>query len=171
MRILVVYASKHGATREIAEHIARALNDKRLDTDLRPVDGSADPADYDAVVLGSAVYFGSWMKEATEFAHRYRSVLVGRPVWLFSSGPIGDTPVAEPKQIVELRARLAPRDHHDFRGALDRHRLTLPERAIVRAMKAPAGDFREWNAIERWAASIAEALKPSVVTPVDTTTR
>jgi hypothetical protein len=30
---------------------------------------------------------------------------------------------------------------------------------IVRALKAPTGDFRDWDSIEAWADSVAETLK------------
>jgi menaquinone-dependent protoporphyrinogen oxidase len=54
--------------------------------DVGAIDG------YDAVVLGSAVYLGNWMKPAKEFAVREAAALAAVPVWLFSSGPIGSPP-------------------------------------------------------------------------------
>jgi menaquinone-dependent protoporphyrinogen oxidase len=38
-------------------------------------------------------------------------------------------------------------------------KLNLPEKLIVKGIKTPVGDFRDWNAITAWAAAIAEALK------------
>jgi len=55
---------------------------------IQAVDG------FDAVVLGSAVYAGHWLKPARELVDRSRDALAARPVWLFSSGPIGDPPQA-----------------------------------------------------------------------------
>jgi menaquinone-dependent protoporphyrinogen oxidase len=51
-----------------------------------------DPASFDAVVLGSAVYAGRWLDPARQYAALYADVLRARPVWLFSSGPIGNPP-------------------------------------------------------------------------------
>jgi menaquinone-dependent protoporphyrinogen IX oxidase len=48
-----------------------------------------DPVGYDAAVIGSAAYYFHWMKPATEFVCRNRDTLTSRPVWLFSSGPLG----------------------------------------------------------------------------------
>ena len=161
MSILVAYASKHGATRGIAEHIAQTLRDRGREADVVPMDAVEHLGTYDAVVLGSAVYYGSWMKEAVEFVRRNRAALAERPVWLFSSGPLG-TEVhdseEQPKEIGELQAAIGTRGHRLFFGALDPHVLSFPERMVVKAVRAPEGDFRDWEAIDAWAEGIAREL-------------
>lgn len=172
MAILVTYASKHGATQEIAERIADRLRASGAEVEMYPVKSAGDLAGYDAFVIGSAVFYGSWMKEATSFVMRNRSVLAGQPVWLFSSGPLGtDTTdaegndlleVAEPKQIAELKEVVQPRDHRVFFGALRRSTLGFAER-VVSALPAgrdllPEGDFRDWADIDAWADHIAVEL-------------
>jgi len=89
MAVLVAYASKHGSTQGIAERIAEKLRQLGKEAEARPVDAVEDPESYEAFVIGSAVYYGSWLKEATEWVYRNQAVLAGRPVWLFSSGPLG----------------------------------------------------------------------------------
>jgi menaquinone-dependent protoporphyrinogen oxidase len=175
MPILVAYASKHGATGQIAERIAATLRAAGLAARVRPIEAVGDPAGYDAVVLGSAVYFGSWRKEATAFVRRHRAVLAGRPVWLFSSGPLGAAAAdaqgrdlraaAIPKEIAEVTEAIHPRDHRVFFGALDHTRLGFPER-LVRALPAGRallieGDFRDWADVGSWAEGIARELAPS----------
>ena len=65
MKVLIAYASRHGSTKGIAEHIAAKLERTGLDVTLRPV-GEADPIDgYDAFVIGSAAYLGGWLDDAT----------------------------------------------------------------------------------------------------------
>jgi menaquinone-dependent protoporphyrinogen oxidase len=56
MSILVAYASKHGATQEIAERIAETLRATGGTVEVRPVESAGELAGYDAFVLGSAVY-------------------------------------------------------------------------------------------------------------------
>jgi menaquinone-dependent protoporphyrinogen oxidase len=161
MTVLVAYASKHGATEGIATFIADRLNELGKSASARSVDDVADLAGVDAVVLGSAVYLGSWMKEATAFAERHRDALSKLPVWLFSSGPLGDDVEDEeeqPKQLAELTETLSPKDHRVFFGALDRSKLGFGERMMVKAVKAPDGDFRDWDRIREWADRIAGAL-------------
>jgi len=161
MTVLVTYATKHGSTRGIAEAIGTTLADRGIPTEALPVDGVADAGRYDAVVLGSAVYMGRWLKEATEFARRHREQLTQRPLWLFSSGPLGTQVVddeEQPKELAELRQTLGPRDHRLFFGALTRDALGFGERMVVKAVKAPEGDFRDWDEIRAWAATIADEL-------------
>ena len=65
--ILVTYASKYGATKEIAEKIGAVIRQAGLQVDVLPVKGVNDLTSYRAVILGCAVYIGKWLKEAGEF--------------------------------------------------------------------------------------------------------
>jgi menaquinone-dependent protoporphyrinogen oxidase len=161
MRVLVTYATKHGSTRGIAEAIAATIGGNGIAAELRPVEGVGETGSYDAVVLGSAIYMGRWLREATEFTRRHRASLAERPLWLFSSGPLGTEVVdaeEQPMELSELREMLEPRDHRLFYGALTRDALGFGERMVVKAVKAPEGDFREWDEIQAWAAAIAAEL-------------
>src|ERR1700681_1816717 len=88
MTVLVVYASKHGATRQIAERVAATLTVGGQPADARPTENVGDLAGYDAFVIGAAAYYGHWLKPATEFIRAHKTLLAERPVWLFSSGPL-----------------------------------------------------------------------------------
>jgi len=57
-QVLVAYATKHGATAEIADKIGQVLRQAGLRTDVLPTDHVSDLVAYKAVVLGSAVYIG-----------------------------------------------------------------------------------------------------------------
>ncbi|MEO8423745.1 MAG: flavodoxin domain-containing protein [Actinomycetota bacterium] len=161
MRVIVASASKHGSTEGIAEAIAERLRQLGHDAVAVRVADVSDLNGVHAVVLGSAIYAGSWMKEATEFAEVNADVLSGLPVWLFSSGPLGtevDDDEEQPRQLAELNETLRPRTHRMFFGALDRTKLGFSERMMVKAVKAPEGDFRDWNAISAWADEIGREL-------------
>ena len=95
MRILVTAATKHGATGEIAQAIAQTLRAQGLDPAVLDPDQVDTVDGYDAVVLGSAVYAGHWLKAARELVARCGNDLAARPLWLFSSGPLGDPPKPE----------------------------------------------------------------------------
>jgi menaquinone-dependent protoporphyrinogen oxidase len=168
MTVLVTYASKHGSTEEIAERIAATLRRSGIETDLQPVEAVREVEPYAAVVLGSAIYYGSWLKEAREFVHRHETALAARPVWLFSSGPLGvEVRDAEPqpKELAEFQESVKPRDPRVFFGALDYSQLSFMERMVVKGVRASEGDFRDWEAIEEWAESIAHALAPTAPAP------
>ena len=166
MKVQVIFGSRLGTTRQIAERIAHRLEQAGLDAQsMAPEEIAGDPA-ADAYVLGSGVYAGHWQKAIARFAREKAATLRQRPVWLFSSGPVGDTAAGsapiEPKEAAELRRLLDARDHRVFAGALDRDAvegsdLNRLERAITRRF-IPEGDWRDWGSIDRWADEIASSM-------------
>jgi menaquinone-dependent protoporphyrinogen oxidase len=112
-------------------------------------------------VLGSAVYYGKWLPPALAFARTHASALAHRPVWLFSSGPLGDPPRPDGDSSGLDPRDLIPgaRDHVVFGGRIDRGLLGTRERLVTRVVGADEGDFRDWKEIASWAASIADELR------------
>ncbi|MGZ5291694.1 MAG: flavodoxin domain-containing protein [Actinomycetota bacterium] len=160
MKVLVTAASKHGATRDIAQAIAEVLAERGFDASLLEPQEVGPVEGYDAVVLGSSVYAGRWAKPAKELVERSGDALAARPVWLFSSGPIGDPlkPEGDPADAAEVMKATGAREHRVFGGKIDKRELNLAERAVVRAVRAADGDFRDWDEIRAWAGGIADAL-------------
>jgi menaquinone-dependent protoporphyrinogen oxidase len=160
MRVLVTTASKHGSTDEIGRAIAEALNGQGIETGFLAPEDVISAHRYDAVIMGSAVYAGRWMSSMKSMAHRLAAELVDRPVWLFSSGPIGDPPKPEedPVDVAPMIEATGARGHVVFTGKLDKSVLSFGERAIVAAFKAPEGDFRDWDEIRKWAEEVAGEL-------------
>lgn len=159
MKVLISVASKHGATEEIADRIAERLCMRRIDAHVIPPANRPRIAEYDACVIGSAVYMGRWMGEARNLVADNKDVLAKRPVWLFSSGPV--TPVADDRDEADARTfaeAINARGHQLFAGRLDQDGLNFGERAIVRMIHSPWGDYRPWQAIDEWADSIARDL-------------
>ncbi len=161
MRVLVSAASKHGATTEVAATIAAALASAGLDAvvmapaDVTSLDG------VDAAIVGSGVYAGHWLQPAKDLLARHRDALAAMPVWLFSSGPIGDPPLPaeDPVDAAPMAALIGARGHRVFAGEIDRAKLGFAEKAILAAVRAKAGDYRPWPAIESWAGEIVAVLK------------
>ena len=151
MHILVTAASKHGATDEVADAIARRIEASGITVDrLAPADVTS-VSGYDAVVVGSAVYILQWMPEAHDFMERFKDELpVGR-VWAFSVGMNG---VPKP-----LLTHVKCRELHTFPGRYKPSLLSLRERSVARLAGVVEGDFRDWEAIDQWADEIVEALK------------
>lgn len=159
MKVLVTAASRHGSTAEIARTVARHLADAGHDVDYRRVEDVDDVTAFDAVVLGSAIYAGRWLKSGYDFVERLGPELAAREVWLFSSGPLGDPPMpAEDVDISAVMVATAARGHAVFPGCLDKHKLAYAERAVARALHAPVGDFRDWDAVARWSRHVAAEM-------------
>jgi menaquinone-dependent protoporphyrinogen oxidase len=108
MRVLVTAATKHGATREVAQAIGDALRGHGLDPTVVEPEQVDTVDEYDAVVLGSAVYAGHWLKPARQLVDRCGSALTARPVWLFSSGPSVTRPSPKKTPWTSPRSSLPP---------------------------------------------------------------
>jgi menaquinone-dependent protoporphyrinogen oxidase len=165
-QVLVAYATKYGATAEIAAKIGEVLREADLQADVLPAGRLSDLSSYHAVILGSAVYAGQWRKEAATFLDAHEKALAERPVWLFSSGPTGEGDPVQltkgwhfPETLQPAAERVQPRDVAVFHGVLDTNKLNLFEKLIVKVMRAPTGDYRDWETITAWATGIAAALK------------
>jgi menaquinone-dependent protoporphyrinogen oxidase len=161
MTVLVTAASEHGSTREIAARIGADLAAEGLAVEVKRPEEVHELAQYDAFVVGSAVYLGQWLKPAKRLVHVHADELSRHPTWLFSSGPIGDPPTADPQDAAggdALAETVHAREHKIFAGKLDKSTLNWCEKIAVRCAHASEGDYRDWQAIDEWAGTIAQEL-------------
>lgn len=173
-RVLVTYATKHGATGEVAEKIGEVLQKAGLSTDVAPTYEVGDVAPYAAVVLGSAVYIGRWRKQAVKFLQDNQDALKEKDVWLFSTGPTGTGDPEEllegwrfPEKLQPVADDIQPHDIAVFHGALNPDDLNFLEKWMIKSVKAETGDFRDWDAITAWAMGIAEQLQSTESLPLE----
>ena len=129
--VLVAVSSRHGSTDELARKIAATIAEHGLAVDVRPMDEVDTVFPYEALVLGSAVYMGRWLRDAREFVDLHRD---GRDRAL----PLSTS--------------------HLFGGRLVKSSLNLRERAFAGLLHVPEGDYREWAAAAAWATAIARTL-------------
>jgi menaquinone-dependent protoporphyrinogen oxidase len=174
MRMLIGYASRFGSTRDIAIRIAGTVRTHGIEVDVRTVDEISDFGPYDAVVVGSGVYDGSWTVEATNLMRRHAAVLARKPVWLFSVGSFGDRhPIIgglikkEPKEISEFEQTVHPRDYRVFAGVIDLDHWPAWGRLVFKALGGHAGDNRYWPDIDEWAERISQELPASALRTVN----
>ncbi|MGX1267552.1 flavodoxin domain-containing protein [Streptomyces phaeoluteigriseus] len=158
--VLVAYATKNGSTAEIAEAVAAVLRKDGLTAEALPARSVTDVGPYDAVVVGGGLYAGRWHKDARRFVRRQRRALTERPVWFFSSGPLDASaserdipPVPGARRAMD---KLRVTEHVTFGGRLEEGAEGRIARMIVQSGKG--GDFRDFAAIESWAAGVAKAL-------------
>ncbi len=162
-RVLVAYASKAGSTAEVAAFVARKLADAGLAVDLRRTRSVRSLEGYRVVVVGSAIRAGKWLGDASEFVKTHREALGARKTAFFTLCMTlqDDTPANREKvagYLKPVREILDPDWIESFAGKMDYGRLGLGTRLIVKAMKVPEGDFRDWNVIGSWADRLAKEI-------------
>jgi menaquinone-dependent protoporphyrinogen oxidase len=165
MKVLVAYASKRGSTAEIAETVAATLRREGLRVCLEPAGEVRSLEEYDAVVLGSAVYMKRWRGDARHFLKKHRKALRQMPFWVFSSGPVGDPAKDDPKwneppKLVAKVEEMGVRGHVVFGGTLPAKPQGMAEKAMVEGIPREYRDRRDWAQIRAWAGEIAAALVP-----------
>lgn len=168
MRILVAYATRHDGTAQIAHVLGSVLReqegaDGQPVVDVRVVDDVDDLEAYDAVLLGSAVYMDRWLHASRHFAQSNAKTLMGRAVWLFASGPVGEPPGAltESPETAQLAEEVGARGYRTFDGRLRTADLAALERARISDAHVADGDYRDWSEIRAWAEEIGDALASS----------
>ncbi|WP_262064161.1 flavodoxin domain-containing protein [Streptomyces sp. STR69] len=158
--VLVAYGTTNGSTAQIAEAVAEVLRKAGLIADLLPAGSVLSVMPYGAVVLGGGLYGGRWHRDARRFLSRHGRQLAERPLWFFSSGPLdasaSERDIPPVHGVRRAMTRLDVRGHVTFGGCLEEGAKGRIAQSIVRNGKG--GDFRDFGAIEEWAARIAGEL-------------
>jgi menaquinone-dependent protoporphyrinogen oxidase len=157
VHVLVAFACQNGSTAGIAETIATELRTSGLEADCRPAAAVTDLDPYDAVVLGSGVFLARRASDGGGFIARHAGALARRPVWLFSSGPIGsvdngarDDPLGGEPPVVRVAHAIGARGAARFGTA------TL--RVAAHDGGLPLGDWRDLERVRAWARTIGAEL-------------
>lgn len=165
-KILVAYASKYGSTKEIAIKISEAIQAAGCQVKILEADSVKDIKAYNAVVIGSGVYMGRWLKSAFKLVKKNKNELKEIPVWFFSTGPTGEgDPLIEtkgwifPKNLTQEADFIQPKDKALFRGVIHKERLSGMHKWMIEKVGAKEGDYRDWDRIKGWAEGIAKSVK------------
>ena len=87
MKGLVVYGTRYGTAKEIAEEISGILKDEMVDVKLVNAKEirDHDVSVFDLIVVGSGIKMGKWTKESINFLKKNRNILSNKKVALFVS--------------------------------------------------------------------------------------
>lgn len=164
MTTLVVYGTKSGCTTDIAKKIGSTLAEKGMTADVVAAEDAPDPAPYDAIIVGSGVRVGSWHESAKTWVTQNAAALKASPVAFYTCGL---TLANDPDKTDEVRAftdtliaesGVTPVDVGLFAGWNEPKHFSFVERTVMKLMKAPQGDFRDFDAVADWAAAVAPRL-------------
>jgi menaquinone-dependent protoporphyrinogen oxidase len=169
MTTLVAFASEHGSTKEIAQKIASRLHDKDIGTQCRPIEGGMDLAEFQNIVIGSAVHAMHWLPQAEKFLYDHKSYLKTVPVWAFSvSYPAGiphlmATKHPEEKEEVILdkyvEKLVQTKKHELLPGRLEKDHFTPVFGWFYSMVGGHYGDAIDWAKVEKFADEVAEGIQ------------
>lgn len=158
-KILVTYATRAGSTAEIAAAIGQTLATRGFSVDVKPVAKVASLDGYQAVILGSAIRMGSWLPEMVKFIQTHQSALNALPTALFTVHMLNaaddeTSRAARAAYTAPVRALLPNAPEIFFNGVIDLEKLPFLDRLMVKMVKPPIGDHRDWKQIRGWAESL-----------------
>ena len=169
-KILVTYATRTGSTSEVADVIAKTLQESGMLVDCMPIQKLPDLTSYHAVVIGSPIQNRKWLPEAVQFLQANRSVLSQKKVAMFTlcitlamrNGEKYRTDISA--WIAPVRTMLQPVSEGLFAGVLDIPKIPkfsdrLKFRLSVLFGVWSQGDHRDWNAINAWAHCLPAQLR------------
>ena len=165
--ILIGYATRYGATREIASHISNVLRSYGANTTLSAAEDIISIRDYDAVIIGSAIYHNNWLPEANELIESQQEDLSNKPFWIFSDGPIQDMPPGQhwyPPNLKPLMTSIHPQDTALFAGKNNPDTLNINDWLTNPDLRDNPNDYRDWQDITRWTHNIAQYLQSQPTT-------
>lgn len=159
--ILVIYATRYGSTRKVAEVVAATLQGYGYAVDIQPIRDVKTISGYNAIILGAALYMYHWHKDARRFLSKHRKMLLEKPVAIFALGPTHDPydekewqdSHAQLDKALKKYTWLKPLSRKMFGGAFDPKKLHFPINVLAGA--EPASDIRNWTAIRSWASKLA----------------
>ncbi len=162
-KILVAYASKCGSTGGVAEVIGQALCDEGAAVDVRLATEVNDLSAYQAVILGSAIRMGRWLPEAVKFVEAQQDALRQVPVAYFTVCMTLQEDSEENRREVAayvdpVSEIVQPVNVGAFAGAMDYGQLSLPFQLMIKMIKVPEGDFRNWDSIHTWGSNVRPML-------------
>jgi len=163
-KVLVVYGTKSGCTTGVAEEIGKTLAAEGASVDVVPAERAGDPSGYDAVVVGSGIRAGQWHEVVRTWVAGNAESLKTRPVAFYTCGLMineGSEKIAEVTAYTDPlieQTGVKPVDLGLFAGWNEPKKFSFAERMIMKVMKTPQGDFRDFAAIDEWTRGAASKL-------------
>lgn len=161
--VLIAYATKYGATKEIAEKMAGILEEE-LSVSLAPASEVKSIQSYDAVIIGSSVYHDNWLHDAEELLESFQDQLASKDVWLFSDGISAEIQGQHkidnwlPDALKTLAEHINLKQATLFAGKVDANLMNTDDWLVNPDLRDLSEDYRDWNTIETWTRAISQEL-------------
>jgi menaquinone-dependent protoporphyrinogen oxidase len=176
-KILILYATCDGKTRQVAERLAVVLTRAGhkptvLDVESRPPADAVTSAD--GVIVGASIRYGHHQKSITEYVKAHRDELSARPNGFYSvcmsAGGPGARPQTAASYIDDFRTRTGWEPHRStsFAGACLFTKYNPFIRFMMRLIMGMAGgetdttrdwDYTDFDAVDRWGVEFAKSVE------------
>jgi len=182
-RVLIVYASRNGQTGKVARCIAASIREQGHVPEM--VDAAEVPRNLDfrrfgAVIVGSPVIGGGYLRPVVRFVHKHRALLARLPSAFFSVGlavlsRTSDGRAQTMRLVEKLLARTGwrPEQVELIAGALPYTRYGPLTRWVMRRIVAKAGgdtdvtrdyEYTDWAAVDHFTTHFLSTYLPGPVT-------
>ena len=154
-KVLIAYASEAGSTAEVASFINDIITEAEIKSECINVKNINSVEDYDIIFIGSPIYMGKWKKEATKFIEINQEQFKDKKIFYFLtcmslSSNEEDKLAQVPKFLEYERSLITPLSEGRFAGVINPKKLSFMQRMMIKMVRAPEGDFRDWEKIANW---------------------
>jgi len=185
MKVTLIYASRYGQAKKIAEFVAQVLEQSGLQPRMFSVPQALKQpdilADADAAILGSPLYFGAFDKQLAKFVVRNQTRLAQIPTAFFAvSFAIASPKAVDQMEVPRLSSEFLERCHwqpqlrEGFAGALCYSRYGWFKKRFVHWIARKAGlssdmehdlELTDWDEVRLFAQRFVELLSPAANSP------
>lgn len=167
-KILIAYDTVHGATSTIADKIGKVLCEQGFQVDLMLARKVKDVSSYDAILIGTPIYYGEFLPGIKSFLNKHQQSIAGKPHVLFVNCTYLKEDTEEIRNkvmelwvnpMLEKFPEIKPLNIGLFGGKILFSELYPVEYFLMKLMKYEDGDFRDYDKIGAWAESMTETLK------------
>jgi menaquinone-dependent protoporphyrinogen oxidase len=167
-KILIAYDTEHGATATIADKIGQVLCEKGFQVELVLARNVSDVSAYDAVLIGTPIYTGSWLPGVMQLLQKQKATIAKMPHALFINCTYLKEDTEEiRRKVLELWVtpvldkfpEISPLEIGLFGGQFSFDELYPLEYVLMMLMKYKDGDYRDFAKVTAWAELMAETLQ------------
>lgn len=155
MRRLIVYASQHGCTEEVAQKLKKYWKEVSVLVNMKYIK-NIDLNLYDQVVVGGSIHAGQIQKSINGFCEANRETLLSKPLGLFLCCMEEKKAQAQFDAAYDVALRRHALATGVLGGAFNFSRMNFLERFIVKKVSGVTESVKKWD--EAAIRAFAEAM-------------
>jgi len=177
-KIIVLYSSGYGTTKEVSEEIAKIIARETLfDVKSEAIDNVCDIEQYSALIIGTSVRADKPLANVRDFIAVHHAELLAKELAFFIVCLTANSPRGRRKVLDEYIPQLTADYNHiqpisvaAFGGKIDFDKLNPVMQSLIQHVYAKTGiestgsvDVRDWAMIRSWAVDLQKKLKQALI--------